>query len=116
MTCLRRILSVLLVLSFALGTTAQAAQMGLMAGMSAAAAGYADMSDCEGCASSQDTDKGTEMAGCHNGICIVLPVLLPASSGALPVALGIFGSAVPIVADGQSPPPDPRPPRPTSLA
>ena len=112
---MRLFLSVLLVLSFALGATAQAAQMGLMASMAAAAADSRDMSNCEGCTSSHDTNKGMEMAGCHNGICIVLPGLLPTSPGGLPVAPDTFDSAVPTVADGLSLPPDLRPPRPASL-
>jgi hypothetical protein len=115
MTCLRRILSVLLVLSFALGTTVQATQMGLMASMAAATADHSDMSGCEGCASSHDTNKGMERTGCHNGICVVLPGQLPTSPGGLPIAPDTFASAVPTVADGLSLPPDPRPPRPASL-
>lgn len=115
MTCLRRILSVLVVLSFALGATAQAAQMGLMASMAAAGAGSSDMSDCEGCTSSHDTNKGMEIAGCHNGICIVLPGLLPTSSGGRPVTLDTFDAEVPTVADGLALSPDLRPPRPASL-
>lgn len=115
MTCLRRILSVLVVLSFALGATAQAAQMGLMASMAAATAGSSDMSDCEGCTSSHDINKGMKMTGCHNGICIVLPGLLPTSSDGLPVTLDTFDAEVPMAANGLSLSPDLRPPRPTSL-
>jgi hypothetical protein len=115
MQVIRRILSILLVLSFALGTTAQAAQMGLVASMAAATADHSDMSGCEGCTSSHDTNKGMERTGCHNAICVVLPGLLPTSPGDLAVASGTLASAVPTVADGLSLLPDPRPPRPTSL-
>jgi len=115
MTCLCRILSVLLFLSLALGTTAQAAQMGLMASMAAATADPSDMTGCEGCASSHDTNKGMAMAGCHNGTCVVLPGLLPTSPGGLSVAPDTFASAVPTIADGLSLPPDLRPPRSASL-
>jgi hypothetical protein len=117
MTCLRRILSVLLILGLALGTMAQAAQMGMMAGMvSMAATDHSDMSGCEGCASSQDTGKGMEMTGCHSGFCIVLPGLLPNAPGSLSVAPDTFAAAAPMVANGLSPPPDHRPPIHASLA
>lgn len=105
MTSLRRILSVLLILGLALGTTAQAAQVGMMAG-------------CEGCASDHETgkDMDMDMAGCHSGVCIVLPGLLPGSLGSLSVGPDSFTVVAPTVADGLSLPPDHRPPRPASLA
>lgn len=95
--------------------TVQAAEMGLMASMAAAAADFSDMSDWEGCTRSHDTNKGMEIVGCHNSVCIVLPSLLPASPGSLSVASDTFDSAVPTVADGLSPPPDLRAPRPAFL-
>ncbi|KAA0572507.1 hypothetical protein FZ983_31675 [Azospirillum sp. B21] len=118
MACLRRILSVLLILGLALGTTAQAAQVGMMAGTQETAAAAMDggMAGCEGCASGQETGKGMDMAGCHGGICIVLPGLLPDSPDSPSVAPGAFAAASPTVADGLSPPPDHRPPIPSSLA
>jgi hypothetical protein len=120
MTCRCRILSVLLILGLALGTTAQAAQMGMMAGMQAMAGAAMDdggIAGCEGCASGQETGKGMEMAGCcHGGVCIVLPGLLPNSPGSPSVALDAFAAMAPTVADGLSLPPDHRPPIPAPLA
>ncbi|HYG90491.1 MAG TPA: hypothetical protein VD978_30005 [Azospirillum sp.] len=117
MSLVRRILSVLLILGLVSGTTVQAAQVGMMAGMPRMATmDHGDMAGCQGCVPSQDTDKGMTMAGCHNGICIVLPGLLPNAPDSLPVAPDTFVPAALTVTDGLSPPPDPRPPRPISLA
>lgn len=119
MSLLRRMLCVLLVLGFALGTTAQAAQMGVMAGMrtmTMTAMGDGSVAGCEGCASSQDAGKGMEMVGCHGGVCIVLPGLLPNAPSIPSVAPDTFAAAAPTVADGLSPPPDHRPPIQASLA
>ena len=122
MTFLRRILSTLLVLSLALGTTAQAAQMSMMAGMvsmpemAAAAMDDSDRAGCQGCVSSQDADKGIEMRGCYSSICIVLLGLLPNSQFSLFVTPDPFVSAVPTVLGGLSTPPDHRPPIHASLA
>jgi hypothetical protein len=120
MTFLRRILSILLVLGLALGSTAQAAQVGMMVGMAsmpemaAAATDHSNMARCEGCVSSQD--KGMEMAGCHSGICIVLPGLSPNLQASLSVTPDTFVSAGPTVPGGLSLPPDHRPPIHASLA
>lgn len=117
MVSLRRILPVLLILGLALGTAIQAAGMGLMAGMASIAAvatDRGDMSRCEGCLSSQNTDM--KMTGCQGGICIVLPGVLPNASGSVPVALGGFSILASTTVHGLSPPPDQRPPILASLA
>lgn len=119
MSSLHRILSVLLILGLALGTTAQAAQVGMMAGMQGTALAAMDdggMAGCEGCASDHETGKDMDMAGCHSGVCIVLPGLLPGSLGSLSVGPDSFTVVAPTVADGLSQPPDHRPPRSASLA
>ena len=118
MTCVRDILSCLLILGLLLGTTVQAVQMGMMAGlpsMATAALDHSDMSGCEGCHSGQDTNKGLEMASCHGGICIVLPGLLPNTPVNLAVAPETFAWLRATVANGLSPPPDHRPPISASL-
>ena len=122
MTFLRCILSILLVLGLALGTTTLAAQMGMMAGMvsmpgkAAVAMDDSDRAGCQGCVSSRDTDNGIEMTSCDSGICIVLLGLLPNSQFSLFVAPDTFVSAVPTVSGGLSAPPDHRPPIHASLA
>ena len=118
MRCVRDILSFLLILALLLGTTAQAVQMGMIAvlpSMAAAAPDHSDMPGCEGCVSGQDTNKGMEMASCHNGICIVLPGLLPHTPVNLAAPPDTFACLGPTVADGLSPPPDHRPPISASL-
>lgn len=119
MTWLRRILPILLILGIALGTTAQAVQMGMMAGMHVVAVSAMDddsMAGCDGCASDQETGKGMNMAGCTGGLCIVLPGLMPSSPGSPAIAPATFIAAAPTAVTGLSPPPDHRPPRPASLA
>lgn len=114
MASLHRILSVLLILGLALGMTAQAAQVGMMAVMQGTAVAAMDdggMMGCEGCASDHETGKGMDMTGCQSGVCIVLPGLLPDSLGSPSVEPGSFAAAAPTVADGLSLPPDHRPPR-----
>jgi len=116
MSLLRRLLSVLLILGLVSGTTVQAAMMAGMPGMAVAATDHGGMPGCKGCVPGQDTGKGMNTAGCHNGVCIVLSGVLPTAPDSLVLAPDAFIAAAPTVADGLSPPPDPRPPRPTSLA
>jgi hypothetical protein len=118
MRCVRDILSFLLILVLLLGTTTQAVQRGMIAGlpsMAAAALDHSDMPGCEGCVSGQDTNKGMEMASCHSGTCIVLPGLLPNTPVNLAVVPETFAWLRATVADGLSPPPDHRPPISVSL-
>lgn len=119
MSLLRRLLSVLLILGLVSGTAVQAAQVTMMAGMSSvpmAAADHGGMPGCKGCAPGPNADKGMKLAGCHNGVCIVLPGLLPSVPESPFSAPDIFVAATPTARHGLSPPPDPRPPRPVSLA
>jgi hypothetical protein len=113
------LLSVLLILGLVSGTTMQATQAAMMAGlpgMAVAAVDHSGMPDCQGCVPGQGTDKGMKTTGWHNGVCIVLPGVLPSALDGPTFEPDAFVSAAPTVADGLSPPPDPRPPRPTSLA
>jgi hypothetical protein len=81
MQVIRRFLSVVLVLAFALGTTAQAAQIMSMKGMIGDAAATLDMgmsvASAPICPDCDDMDQGTmDMTACQNSICVV-PSLLP---------------------------------------
>ena len=100
MSRLHRILSILLLLGLALGTTAQAVQMGRMAGMpdmaaSAAAMDHGAMPGCENCPPVHGKAKGMEMAGCQGGVCIVLPGLLPALPASPSIAPDAFAAGFP---------------------
>lgn len=115
MQAFRRILSVALILAFALGMTAQAAQMMPMNGMVGDAAvmdmsmGGASSLVCPDC---DDMDQGTmDRAACQSSICIAPPMLPPEMSS--PVLMPA-GSAVlynPALGWGMTPHPEPYPPR-----
>ena len=115
---IRRFLSVVLVLAFALGTTAQAAQTMPMKGMMGDAAATLDMgmsvASAPLCPNCDDMDQGTmDMAACQPSICVapsMLPseALLPASP---PAASPVAGD--PALGWGEAPHPEPYPPKST---
>jgi len=116
MQVIRRILSVVLVLAFALGTMVQAAPIMPMKGMMGDTAATLGMSVASApvCPDCDDMDQGTmDMATCQSSICVtpsMLPpeTLLPASApAASPVPYD------PALGWGETPRPEPYPPKST---
>lgn len=105
----RWILPILLVMGLILGLPARAAQMDSMSGMGGTMTEneMAPSGDCAHC----DMDATIDMAAC-NGFCLVMPVLLPRDvpmSGAVSIVLR-RERAFDLV-PGQTPAPDPSPPK-----
>ena len=115
---IRRFLSVVLVLAFALGTTAQAAQTMPMKGMMGDAAATLDMgmsvASAPLCPNCDDMDQGTmDMAACQPSICVA-PSMLPLEA----LLLASLPAASPVPYDpalgwGETPHPEPYPPKST---
>ncbi|KAA0572504.1 hypothetical protein FZ983_31660 [Azospirillum sp. B21] len=115
MQVVRRILSVVFILVFALGTTALAAQVPMRGTMGSPVAtlgmGVASSPACPDCG---DNDQGMmTMAACHGGVCVI-PSMLPPEAPhppSMPVASPVPHD--PALGWGETPHPEPYPPKST---
>src|SRR3546814_19699844 len=112
MKWLRRLLSVALALSLALGAAAMDAPGPMADTPRVAIAMSHDVGlICEDCGPGEGMDRVMRMPGCQGGTCVSLPGLAPEISGTTPFTPAPFAAFPPLIAASLSPPPDPPHPR-----